>query len=265
MLRPITKIHGGKSYLKKWIIDKFPKNYEKMKYVEPCGGAASVLLNKIRSFSEIYNDLDVGLYNLVYCLKTHSVELIEKTRAIPYTEDSFQTARNNTSHEGIGAAVDELVKRRMSRGGLGAYFSWSNRERGGKPGDVNAWETFTQHFLPLICERLKDVEIRNQNVCDLLPEVDDSDLLTYIDPPYLQATRSVKSVYNVEMDDQEHCRLANVLNQMKCKIILSGYFNPLYAKLYKGWRMESCTIANHSSQSKKKESRVECLWMNYAK
>lgn len=263
MLRPIVKIHGGKRYLFKWIIDKFPKGYAEMRYVEPCGGAASVLLNKVRSVSEIYNDLDPGLFNLVYCLKNHPAEVIEQCRAIPYTEEMFKAAKSNKAVVGIGPAVDEMVKRRMSRGGLGTHFGWSNRKRGGKPGDVNAWETFTGHFLPLICERLKDVEVSNQNVCELLPAVDGPDLFTYIDPPYLPSTRTAKSAYNVEMTEAEHMRLAGVVMGLKGKVLVSGYYSPLYLKLYKGWKMHVREVANHSSQSKKKERRLECMWANF--
>ncbi len=40
------------------------------------------------------------------------------------------------------------------------------------------------------------------------------------------------------MTDEQHEQLGQLLNQVKGKVILSGYDSPLYAKLYKGWRVD---------------------------
>lgn len=262
MIRPIVKIHGGKRYLYKWLLSLFPKDYAGMRYVEPCGGAASVLLNKGRSTEEFYNDLDTGLFNLVYCLKRYPEEVCALARATPYTEAVFRAAKESTA-TGVEGAVGELVRRRMSRGGLGTHFGWSNRLRGGKPGDVNAWETFVHDHLPAVCERLKDVEILNESVFDLFAKMDGKNTLWYINPPYLPSTRTAKKAYNREMTEEQHADLARLVNGAAGKVMVSGYYSPLYLKMYKGWKLNVREVANHSSQSKKKERRLECVWRNW--
>ena len=70
-VRPPVKWHGGKFYLWKWIIAQFPEHDT---YVEPFGGAASVLLNKKPAQVEVYNDLDERITRLFRIIRDHGEE-----------------------------------------------------------------------------------------------------------------------------------------------------------------------------------------------
>ena len=266
MLRPIFKCHGGKWYTKKWIISQFPKNYAELTYVEGCGGAASVLLNKHKSIKEVYNDADPTVAAIVREFASETpkefIDLILKTE---YKEESFDWAvkvTDSPSDDQKLFTVAELVRRRMSRGGLRKSFSWSERQRGNNFGEVNAWMTYKEQLWD-ISERLAFVEVRCMPVSALVSEFENDKTLFYIDPPYLPETRQSKNVYSVEMTEAQHIELAEKLNKTPAKVILSGYQSQLYAKLYKNWNMQCISIANHSAQTAIKQKRIECLWTNY--
>jgi DNA adenine methylase len=160
-------------------------------------------------------------------------------------------------------ALNAIILSRMSRGGLKEAFAWSVRQRGGEPGDVHAWKTMHEQ-LKIIAERLKKTYILHQNALNVISAFDSPTTLFYCDPPYVPDTRVSPNVYGEnEMSTDDHIALANLLLKSKGKIIISGYPCTLYNRLYKQWRCTTKTIANHSSQQKIKQKKIEACWMNF--
>ncbi|MDH3195533.1 MAG: DNA adenine methylase [Hyphomicrobiales bacterium] len=92
--RPVLRWHGGKWRLAPWIMAQFPPHRV---YVEPFGGAASILLRKPRTYAEIYNDLDSDVVNLFRVLRSNRAsELIEALRLTPFARAEFEAARPPT-------------------------------------------------------------------------------------------------------------------------------------------------------------------------
>ena len=267
-LRPIIKCHGGKHYLNSWVISHFPENYEEFDYVEPFIGGGSVLLNKelpSHNRIEVINDVHLGLIQIYRALRDEPKHFIGKLKRIRYTERVFLREANKVDNEFpdyMDQAVNEYVVRRMSRGGLKKAFAWSERTRGGVPGDLNAWNTMLQQ-LTLIAKRIEEVSIFNKPAVDVLKAFDDDTTFAYCDPPYLHDSRTSTDSYEHEMSTDDHIELSEVLNQYRGKVAISGYPSVLYNRLYKEWNCVKKTIANHSSQQKTKSQKTECLWMNY--
>lgn len=156
-----------------------------------------------------------------------------------------------------------MVRNRFSRGGLGKTFAWSERLRGGQPGDVNAWETIKAE-LPAIADRVRNAEFHHASAFDLIPAHDSPDTLFYCDPPYAHETRTAKDAYAHEMTFTDHARLLDLLKSLEGTVILSGYRCPLYeVSLDKAaWHRLEIEMPNHSGQGKSKQRRIECLWSN---
>lgn len=87
--RPVLRWHGGKWRLAPWIIGHFPPHRI---YVEPFGGAASVLMRKPRAYAEVYNDLDHLVVNLFRVLRdpARGGALIEALRLTPFAREEFE-------------------------------------------------------------------------------------------------------------------------------------------------------------------------------
>ncbi|NIQ15601.1 MAG: hypothetical protein GTO02_14750 [Candidatus Dadabacteria bacterium] len=262
-MRPPFKCHGGKSYLAKWIIGHLPGNYQEMTYLEPFCGGANVLLNKQPSKEEVISDLDEDIIILLRVIRDQFPQFIKKLKSIKYKESTFQAAlkRKDFPTE-MHRAINEFVLRRMSRGGLKKAFAWSNRKRGGQPGEINAWKTMID-LLPNISKRLQNVIILNEAAISLIKLFNEPNVVCYCDPPYLHETRESIDAYTHEMLVDDHIALAEVLNNFKGKILISGYPSRLYNKLYKNWRCEKRKIANHASQKKTKPIKMELLWCNF--
>jgi DNA adenine methylase len=266
-IRPPIKCHGGKWYLFNWVISHFPKDYPTMEYGEVCIGGGSVFFNKKRSEREILSDVNPGVIAILKSLRDEPKEFIGLLKKLKYKQSTFDNALARSVEpftDYVEHAVNEYALRRMSRGGMKKAFAWSERLRGGVPGDVNAWKTMIKQ-LPILAERLAGVHILQKDFLEVCKMWDESTTLLYIDPPYLPSTRSkgCTDIYDNEMPSEMHVKLLNFVKDSKAKIALSGYSSSLYNKYLKGWRTARKEIVNHSSQTTKKAKRMEMLWMNY--
>ena len=263
-IRPPFKIFGGKYYLSQWIVENFPENYEEMDYVEPFCGAASVFLNKNPSNgNEIINDLDPNLIKIFKALRDEPSLFIKKVKNTTYSERVFKREQEKNEFEDLlSHALNEFILRRMSRSGLKKAFGWSDRQRGGQPGDVNAWKTIAAQ-LPVISERLQKTRIYNKPAIEIIDAYNEPNVLIYADPPYLETTRVSPKAYDKEMTIDDHIKLSDVLKQCNSKVIVSGYPSMLYNNLYKDWNCVKKQIPNHASQQKTKTIKTEVLLKNY--
>lgn len=118
--RPVLRYFGGKWILAPWIIQHLPPHRI---YVEPYGGAASVLLRKPRSYVEVYNDLDSSVVNLFRVLQKPDTakELERLLRLTPFARDEFHLAYEPTTDP-----IDPPYVRSTRKRGHGYSFEMSD-------------------------------------------------------------------------------------------------------------------------------------------
>jgi DNA adenine methylase len=257
-IRPAVKTHGGKAYLARRILAELPDHHT---YVEPFAGGLSVLLNKAPARRETAGDIDPELMHFYRMLKERTADLLHRLAALPYTAETFAwSLQSGDDDNPIERAVRFQVRNRMSRGGLGKDFAWSDRLRGGQPGDLNAWQTMRAE-LPRIAHRLAQVRLVGQDAVQTIAESDGPGVLHYLDPPYLASTRTARDTYRHEMDEAGHRRLLETIIGCRGAVALSGYANPLYDEVLAGWQRVTWDMPNHSGQGRAKQRREEVLWL----
>lgn len=238
-------------------------------YVEPFGGAASVLLRKPRAYAEVYNDLDGEVCNVFRVLRDPpaAARLAEQLHLTPFAREEFKDSYQPTD-DAVERARRTMVRSFMGFGTTTLRESRTgfrgNGIRVGQPPQID-WALFPPQ-VELFVERLRGVVIENREASDLIAQQDRPETLFYVDPPYVHETRSALTrgshrgtAYRHELTDADHAALAEQLHGCAGMALVSGYPCDLYERLYRGWqRVER---PHHADGAR---DRIEVLWINPA-
>lgn len=255
--RPVLRWHGGKWLLAPWIIQHMPAHRI---YVEPFGGAASVLMRKPRSYAEVYNDLDDDVVNLFRVLRSNRAgDLIDQLRLTPFAQEEFKAAYQPADCS-VERARRMIVKSFMGFGSNGVHKKTGFRSNSNRSGTTpaRAWVNYPQ-ALAAIVDRLSGVVVLNRDAMDVMSAHDGEQTLHYVDPPYVLSTRKDAAAdYAHEMTDVQHDELLAFLRTLKGRVIVSGYPSEQYDNALGGWRrVQRKALADGASP------RTEVLWMNW--
>ena len=265
---PVIRYHGGKYRLAPWVMSFFPPHRI---YCEPYGGAAGVLMQKPRAYSEIYNDLDGEMVNLFRCMQDKDLreQLTQACVLTPYAREEFDRAWK-PARTRLERARRLIVRAQMGFGSAGA----TKGTTGFRIDTKRKYET-AQHVwakypsnMAAIGLRLTGVLIENRPAIDVMRNHDTPDTLFYVDPPYIHQTRcritgkgSARG-YRHEMDDHDHAELLSTVQELAGMVVISGYPNALYDDALKGWERHATTA--RISGGRGTAMREEVVWINPA-
>lgn len=257
--------YGGKFSHLSWLLPLLPPCTH---YCEPFGGSAAVLLNREPAAVETYNDIDGEVCNFFRVLRDHKEKLTEAIGLTPFSREEFASAcMLDPDLDPVERARRFYVRARQVRTGLAQKASvgrWANcklTSRAGMSGVISRWLGATD-ALPEIAARLLRVQIENRPAEDVIRLYDSSQTLFYCDPPYIHDTRGDSKAYGYEMSDDDHRKLAAVLNEAKGMVAVSNYDCEIMNELFpppKWHKLVGEERTNHATKGK----RVEVLWTNY--
>jgi DNA adenine methylase len=259
----VIKYPGSKKRVAAWIISQFPERYEDMAYLEPYFGSGSVFFEKKPSLIETINDIDGEIVNLFRRLRENPDELVRLISLTPWSREEYKACFEKCD-DGLERARRTLARAWISRGACGLLYH--NGVRFCKK--YNGYKAFFSDILPdriaaaayrLTHSKTGPVQIECKDALDLIAGHNRSDVLMYLDPPYMRGVRNKNKIYRMEYYKKDHERLIDAIRTSRAKIILSGYENELYNEKLRGWYSDS-TMARNEAGGRRKET----IWRNYA-
>lgn len=242
---------GGKVSVRRKIVDYIPPRKELKYYVEPFGGAGSVLLYKDRyATKEVYNDIDDRLVNLFNVIKFHPNAFLEEYENIIISRTKFYEYLKDNAVTDIQRAVQFFFVISYSFGAKGKTFAVTSK------GCSNV-SRFTN-----IHNRIKNVIVENCHYECIIKRYDSDKTFFYCDPPY-QCNNYYKCCIEHEFS---HEQLYSILKNIKGKFLLSYNDTIDIRNLYRDFNIVSFQRQNgiENRNGKKKNSKYnELLISNY--
>ena len=293
----VVGMYGAKKRFCKYINTLMPHDIEI--YIEPFGGSASVLLNKPRHKTEIYNDISNSLCTMfrvlsssdkadkfMICLYELEVNetVFQECKEYKHIEDKH-LEHNYSKYSHLNKITDSELRLAVA-----TYFIYTNSRNCVGVQYNPKYETrdkYLNHISKLnyAINRLRNVYVVStpKHFREFKQYLDNPKVLMYCDPPYLRDTNAKSDEnyapgkhYSFNLTLQEHIELLKMIQLCKAKIIISNYIDcdkiyPQYLeegkelstenlKRFKSFkRIEIPTITTLSG---KRENRVEVLWTN---
>ncbi len=226
-------------------------DYSCRTYVEVFGGSGSILLNKIPHKVEIFNDLNLEIYNLFYVIKFKHKEFLDELKYIPYHEEFLKLV---SSDEFLTSDVRRAVKTVVEYNFLRHLTTFRKSPQG---------NFALSYFNKIDCiediyERIKNVQIINRDFRYVMQDMDSEDTIMYLDPPYYGV-----NYYVEKFTHKDHEDLASLANKAKSKIVLSYYYFNGMEELYPKSKWNYRLVPHIIRASDDRKPCVEYILTNY--
>ena len=248
--------YGGKQTMLPYILPLIP---EHRIYTEPFFGGGAVFWAKEPTQTEVINDVNANVYNFYKVLKDDFQGLKKLVENSVISRDAYKSALviYNTPH------LFSEVQRAWAFW-FATNFGFSNQVMNCRitshSKNVRLLNNKIKCFIDEYSKRLQQVQMENNDACDVIQKRDSVEALHYCDPPYIGANQGHYGGYT-----QEHFNeLLITLSQVKGKFILSSYQNEELLKFVKkfGWKQHEISLHLGSSNTKKK-TKNEVLTINF--
>jgi len=249
---------GSKTTYAGWIIDHIPEHTQ---YIEPFGGAASVLVAKPRSELEVYNDLNGDCVEFFRAVRDKPDELKHWVENTPYSRQLFNEyveSYPDWPDDSVEYAGRFLFVQTSAFGGKGTTETSPTFRVAKSNSTANPPSEYKskKNQIPKLASRIQGVHIERLDYADLVDKYDHKDAFFYFDPPYVDVG---DDYYLTEKGGFNHKRFVDTLHDMEGKWLVSYDQNlPNGLEDYRTVSREK--VATMSAQN---PTKIETLTMNY--
>jgi DNA adenine methylase len=217
---PALKYRGSKWRLASWILAHFPPPASYTTYIEPYFGSGAIFFSKPPSKHEIINDLSGEVVNLFRVLREHGRTLAALIAMTPWARAEY-----DASYVPICSSCEtrlETARRFLVRCWQAQYLdftrhtAWRHNGPAAHSSTTSLWRKLPKRLLGAV-ERLQQAEIECRPALDLIRRHAFPNVLLYVDPPYVLATRGRRQLYDREMSGAEHAELLAVLDALQAR------------------------------------------------
>ena len=241
-----------------WVCSLLPW-FKQSVYVEPCGGQAGVMLQRLPVLVEIYNDLDGNAVNWFRQAREQTEELIRLLELTPHAREEYDSALRSLA-EGVECPLESArcwtvaVWQSLSHAPPPANHGWSMRYTASSMAGLK--DGYWREKIAAIAERMRNVQLENRPAEKLLKRTACvSEAVIYVDPPYPTA-----SDFYGRIDTD---LLAELLLAQEGLVAVSGYGDEWDAL---GWMRHECPSVHGGRKTVRNwdaTQRQEILWTNY--
>ena len=247
--------YGGKALLARWIA---PLTTQRVTYIEPFAGMASVLLRRPKAETELINDKAEHVVNWWRVVRDRADELHRLLVWTPHSRSERSMARAMMDDPGCdpvwAAWAFTVMATQSMANALGKDGSWRHRYMGKNV------ERFPEDRLWKIRERIVDVQLDCRDAGEVLAAAADKpEVMIYCDPPYPTANNEA---YLAQVGDR--AAMADLFLSQAGDVAVSGYDGDWPELDAAGWLREVKPWSTSvRTEGKQRPPRTEVLWMNY--
>nr|WPF46889.1 MAG: hypothetical protein [Lake Baikal virophage 16] len=244
IIAPYSRL-GGKSRLKKVLINYFPDNYESMTYIEPFFGGGSLFFYKEPSKKEVINDLDKNIFILMKGFKKYDGNEISDAINGNYDKDKFIILKNYKPKTEYNKFIQLLLLTKLSF--FGEMRTYGNRFY------INS------NYGNKYNERLKNTIILNKDYKEVIKKYDSPNSFFYLDPPY-SMSKEYKYYDNQYININE---LYDTIKNIKGRFLISYDDNKEIKELFKDFKIIKVSTSYIHTQNIERRKKTEILIKNY--
>jgi len=254
---------GGKTLIRRWIIDYFPQHEC---YVEPFGGGGSILVGKDRSDNEVYNDINGDCVAFFEACKYRGEELAEWIRNTPYSRELFDRYCESypdwpddlVEHAGRFAFVQSSMFGGKVIGQSSPTFSVKKTGSRLDATNPKIWAR-KDTDITWIQSRFRGVHIEQLDYADLFEKYDVEGGFFYCDPPYIDVGDGFYQNGDSPDDKFDHVRFAEALSELDAPWLCS--YGEEYPPTLEDYH--HVTRRKETQLSSERPQATERLIMNY--